>query len=828
MPLPHESPARDCPRRATARWRVGALALAAAILAGTPCAAQTPSPAPPSGSTSAPPSELRAIPTDDLTVLLATLQSDAARQKLIAELRALIAARAEGTPAPAASAPVPAAAPSSAPAQASPPPSSLDSLGAQAIAAVSEEMQAISATLVDGIALLVEVPRFARRISGQFGDDTTRIAWLTAVAKLLAVVGAALLAGAAAQRVLRAPRRAFADKEHHPKWLRCVFVALRILVDLAGIAAFVAVGYGLLPFADPSRVERILVLAVLNAIALDRGNRVVGRDLLLQEAAAMRPFGMSEETASYWYVWLRRFTVIGVYGIFALDAALLVGLPLAGYRALLNAVGCVIVGLAVVLILQNRTLVARWIAGAQVPLPDGQHPTGLRILRIRLADSWHVLAILYVLATYAVWALRIPSGFPYLLRASALTVVAVVGARLLAVWGEELLPRIFSVGGELKRRLPMLEARANRYLPVLAGAFRILLYAAAALIVLEAWGLRSFLWLGSDIGRRFLATIVTTVITVIAAVLIWEAASVSIEYTLSRHMADHHHGPRRARTLLPLLRRAIAIVLMVFVALIGLSQLGINIAPLLAGASVIGIAVGFGAQSLVKDIINGLQIIIENTIDVGDVVTIGSDSGVVEAISVRTIRLRDGAGAMHTIPFSEVSKIVNLTRDFANATFDIPLAYHEDFDRVVEIVETAGRELAADPAFRGSLLGPFDKPGVDRFTDYALILHTQVKTLPGQQWGVTREFNQRLMRRFDELGVELPYPSRTVYQAGHQADVAPEAREGGAAGEGRERAANTDGAAARRAATAPSKAPTPTNDEDSTGDGTKPRQRRAR
>jgi len=264
-------------------------------------------------------------------------------------------------------------------------------------------------------------------------------------------------------------------------------------------------------------------------------------------------------------------------------------------------------------------------------------------------------------------------------------------------------------------------------------------------------------------------------------VLIWEAVSIAIELYLAKKVP---HGPRRLRraraeTLLPLLRRTIAVVLIVFVALIGLSAIGLDIGPLLAGASVIGIAVGFGAQTFVKDLINGLHLLFEDTFAVGDVVAIGPDTGTVEAISMRTVRLRDGGGALRTIPFSEITKVTNMTRDFAYAVFDVPIDFREDVGRAVALLESVGAELAADPDFASDILAAMDKPVLSRFADYALILHCQIRTLPGRQWGVQNEFNRRLKDRFDALDIAMPARRVVVEELGEATERSPRMRRPG-------------------------------------------------
>jgi small conductance mechanosensitive channel len=205
------------------------------------------------------------------------------------------------------------------------------------------------------------------------------------------------------------------------------------------------------------------------------------------------------------------------------------------------------------------------------------------------------------------------------------------------------------------------------------------------------------------------------------------------------------------------------VLLITVVSLVTLSEIGVNIAPLLAGAGVIGLAIGFGSQTLVKDVITGLFILFEDTISVGDVVDVGGGhSGLVEAITIRTIKLRDQAGGVHSIPFSQVNSVLNMTKDFSYYVFDIAIGYGEDPDRVIGAIKDLGAELQATPQFGRVILEPIEIMGVDAFRDNAFVIKARIKTRPIQQWNVGREFNRRMKLRFDEMGITIPLPQRIV------------------------------------------------------------------
>jgi len=197
--------------------------------------------------------------------------------------------------------------------------------------------------------------------------------------------------------------------------------------------------------------------------------------------------------------------------------------------------------------------------------------------------------------------------------------------------------------------------------------------------------------------------------------------------------------------------------------LIVLSKVGVNIAPLLAAAGVLGLAVGFGSQQLVKDLITGFFILLEDVFSVGDVIKVGERAGLVEEVSIRTVRLRDLAGTVHTIPFSTIDSVSNLTKEFAFHVFDIGVAYREDVDQVMDTLREIGSEMRADPHFGDLILDDLEVFGLDAFGDSALVIKGRIKTRPIKQWDVGREFNRRVKSRFAELNIEIPFPHRTLY-----------------------------------------------------------------
>ncbi len=220
---------------------------------------------------------------------------------------------------------------------------------------------------------------------------------------------------------------------------------------------------------------------------------------------------------------------------------------------------------------------------------------------------------------------------------------------------------------------------------------------------------------------------------------------------------------KRVDTLESVLRFVVVITGGIVTLLMVLSALEIDIAPLLATAGIAGIAIGFGSQQLVQDVISGFFILLDDQIRVGDVVEVAGKSGLVERINLRMTVLRDLAGNVHFIRNGQIDVITNMTKEYSRYVFDIGVAYREDIDRVIAVIREVDEGMRNDPAFKDSILEPIEVLGLDKFADSAVIIKARTKTKPIQQWTVAREFNRRLKKRFDELGIEIPFPHRTVY-----------------------------------------------------------------
>lgn len=726
----------------TFRWTGCVLSLLLMVATG---AAHAQSLLVPSSSPAAARNDVAAGPpsTEELEGLVKTLQSDQGRQALVVQLQALIEAQ-RGT----------------APKQpATQPTTWLNDL--------SRQIDAISGEILATAVVVIDAPRLVGWVATQVDDQALRKHWIAIGLKLAIVFGCALGAEWLVRLMLHRPaaRLNLARGRAVRPAVRLLLLLLAAIVELVPVAVFVAVAYAVLPATEPFLGTAHVATALINANLWARGVLGIVRVVLLSPNAEAL-YALGDETRQYLYIWARRITGWAVYGSALAAASWWLGVPGAIYALILRGTLLAIAILLVVFVLQNRAAVGAWLRGrapdeTAEPAGDGSW----RLLRNRLAETWHVLAIIYVVCLFGVYIVHIENGLLAGLRTTLVSIVVVVAAVLINTVARHVSRRGFAVSPELRARFPTLEARANRYLPAITFLISLVVYLFGALALLQAWGVDAFAWMGSSTGSRVTGSATTIAIVVVAAIVVWELFSAAIErYLLGLARSGAAAGRiARLRTLLPFVRTTVMVTIVTIVALIVLAELGINIVPLLAGASIIGVAIAFGSQALVKDVITGLFILIEDTFSVGDIIDVGKGSGIVERISIRTIRLRDTAGNLQTIPFSEITIVRNMTRDFAYVVCDAGVLYREDPDQVIRVMREVGAELVADPVWAPVILEPLDIWGLDRFTDTAMVIRARLKVAPTKQWGVGREFNRRLKKAFDRHGIEMPSMNQTRY-----------------------------------------------------------------
>lgn len=302
--------------------------------------------------------------------------------------------------------------------------------------------------------------------------------------------------------------------------------------------------------------------------------------------------------------------------------------------------------------------------------------------------------------------------------------------------------------------------RIGLYISGIKTCLYIILFMALLAALATLWGFDLDRWISNETQLSFLQAVISVAIVLAVGAFIIELSNAIVEHFFRSRLAHHE---ARMNTLLPIARTVLLLTLFTLFGLTLLAQLGLDVMPLLAGAGVVGFAVGFGAQTLIKDVLTGFIVIVEDLIQVGDVAGVGGKTGLVEKITIRKVQLRDLAGTVFTVPFSEISVVENLTKDFSYYLMDIGIAYREDTDRVIGLLQEIDAGMREDEEFKDRITEPLEVLGVDRFADSAVIIKARIKTPPLQQWGVGREFNRRMKQVFDANNVEIPFPHRTLY-----------------------------------------------------------------
>jgi small conductance mechanosensitive channel len=536
--------------------------------------------------------------------------------------------------------------------------------------------------------------------------------------------------------------------------------ALDALIVLAAWAAGYAIVTLLLGEAGGLGLRQSLYLNAFVAVELAR---IAIRLLLRPESGDLRLIGVPDAGARY--LSARLSLAVALLGYGQLLAVPIVNLE-AGWRAG-QAVGVAVSLLAILIafvaVLRHRAPVARWLTP-----PEAARSKAL----VALARLWHVPALIYLAGLFVIVLVRPSNVLWPTLEASGKIVAAVI----LGMIVNSLLARRaragFKAPERVARSLPLLERRVNAVLPKALLFLRLAVVAVvvgAAFDIVGLWDARA--WLASGLGLRLAGGVVGVALILLGAFLVWLAFASWIDWRLNPEVG--RAPTSRETTLLSLLRNAGAIALIVITLMFALSEIGLDIAPLLASAGVLGLAIGFGAQKMVQDVITGIFIQLENSMNVGDVVTVNATTGTVEKLTIRSVSLRDLHGVYHLIPFSSVDMVSNYMREFAYCVTDMGIAYREEIEDAKQAMLEAFERLKGDEDQGVNILGELEWFGLNAFGDSAVVLRTRIKTLPGTQWGVGRAYNAHLKAVFDERGIEIPFPHQTLYFGEDKSGKAP-------------------------------------------------------
>jgi small-conductance mechanosensitive channel len=505
-------------------------------------------------------------------------------------------------------------------------------------------------------------------------------------------------------------------------------------------------------------------------------------------APGLRLFPLQDTDAVFLHRWIIGITMVA--GTVAGTGIILLrsGISKQLYLLIYSSAGALVIVALMIMIWQSRQRVTQALTGVK-----GEKDT----FGQRLARNWHYFAILYVLFMGIYWVNEV-----YLehdadivkLIASIFLIPLFIG---LDQWGQRLLKiasgeltEVIDLSGDEQARPadeqqpPESKMDIKHYIPLIRRSLRIVLIAFLFFIMLRLWGI------DLSFGRLFTRSVLSILITIVLGLIAWQILKARIDQKLREEMPESDEdmeeggaGGSRTGTLLVLLRKFVIAILFIFVSLIVLSSLGVNIGPLIAGAGVVGLAIGFGAQTLVKDIIAGIFFLIDDAFRVGDFIETSGTRGMVEHISLRSLRLRSPRGPVHTIPFGSMGTVTNNSRDYIITKLDFRVRYDTNVDKVRKIIKRINQELQEHPGMGPNLMGKVKSQGVRELDDSAMIMRVKFKTIPGQQFVIRREVYRMIQEAFAENGIEFAHRNVTVYMPPGEEDdsTAAKAAEAGAA-----------------------------------------------
>ncbi|WP_428390738.1 mechanosensitive ion channel family protein [Lichenicoccus sp.] len=626
----------------------------------------------------------------------------------------------------------------------------------------------------------------ARWLDGELRHPDSRAVLVDAAWRSTAVFLAALLAEQVVIRLLRRPLRALArdadtttppesDVAETPEARsltllhRVPFAVLRLLVKLLPLALFLAIGNFVAGTFIAHPVSQMVTVTAINLYGLGR-LLTLGVDMLLApRAPRVRLIRMSDSGAvllNRWWAWL---VVVPVVAITVIEIGGILQLPGAAERSLTRAIALVEHILVALLIWRLRHRVATVLSP-----PRRWRQTAFGLVLTRMAQYWWIAALFFDFALWVIYAAHVRDGYAKIWRLFLVSVAIIFGCRLVAAALLALLTRMLRAGDTVEQRYPGLELRAARYVPLLRRLIAAAFVGIGLVLLLQAWGLSAVSWFTQGaLGTRVVSALIAILLALGLGVIAWEAANAALDRQIVRFgHAEQAARALRLQTLLPILRTVLFVTLAIVVGLSVLSQIGVDIAPLLAGAGILGVAIGFGSQKLVQDFITGIFLLVEDAMQVGDTVTAAGVTGTVEHLSIRTLRLRAGDGSVQIIPFSSVTTMINLSRDFAVAAITVSIAVGENTDRVCALLTEIGQGLREDEAFADFIIADFGLNGVDSIGEYAVAISGTIRCTTSGRWPVQREFYRRLNLALQAHHIAMPARTLALPGFDHETESA--------------------------------------------------------
>ena len=624
-----------------------------------------------------------------------------------------------------------------------------------------------------------------RALIALLSDDKGTASLLLTFVELIGLIGAGLLGVWLLVRLTEDFRNQLLSTVPLGRLEKLGRILLRLLLSALALAAYVLITSVLfIVFYDKGSASYTIILTYVIVSYYLLAIIFLARILLSPGSPTLRLVPMADEDAAFLYRWFLRITIVAavIVGASAIVRNIVLSEEL--YLLLYSAAGLSVFLLFIMMIWQSRQRVAQAICHDAAEGTCDYSP-----LRAGFAKSWHILAIVYVILMGAFWqigALIEGKGTILKLIGSLFLIPLFVG---IDQWGERLLkvasgelPETFDLSGDEEVEVgadpdatgkitadhepTWDEKRAtHHYVPLLKQLFRLVLALALLFLFLRLWDI------DLSITRIFSSTLLSIIVAVLLGLFVWEYTKTLIDKKLEEEFSGDGEeieegggaGGTRKGTLLMLLRKFVLTVLVVIVMMIVLAQIGVNIGPMIAGAGIAGLAIGFGAQTLVKDIISGVFFLIDDAFRVGDFVETAGMKGSVEKISLRSMRLRNARGPLITIPFGDMKTVTNFSRDYQIMKLDIRVRYDTDVKKVKKIIKKINQKIQENPELAAGLLDSVKSQGVKAMDDSAMIMRVKFKTVPGHQFIIRREVFQRIQEAFRKEGIQFAHRNVTVY-----------------------------------------------------------------
>lgn len=512
----------------------------------------------------------------------------------------------------------------------------------------------------------------------------------------------------------------------------------------------------------------------LNAFAVIEFFKAVLRLIFSPRFSYLRPFPFSDETARYWNTRLAWLSGLIGYGLMVVVPIIATQISYAAAALTNLAIMLTLTLYAFGLILHNRKPIQH-----QINLLAERSMTFFSVFLRGLGHVWHLLAMAYFLVLFVLSQFDLGNSLRFMMTATVKSLLVIGAGALLSGMLTRWIFRRITLPDDVNRRYPMLERRINAYIPNGLKILRVIVVAAVTLFLLDAWHiLNLYQWAGSDIGGRVISGLLHILLIVAIAVVSWTLMASVIEHRLALEVSNSVHPSARERTLLTLFRNVLAIVISTITIMIVLSQVGINIAPLLAGAGALGLAISFGAQTLVKDVITGVFIQFENGMNSGEYVTVSGITGTVERMTIRSIGLRDDYGVYHIVPYSSITTLANYAREFGIYRAEYTVSRDEDIDHVTEVLQQAVAALQHDDGVRAFLIGEPAFSGVVALADRSFTIRITVRTQALKQWAVQYALDRLVKIHFEQAGIAMPQQAVQLSYASQKDAAAGERPEG--------------------------------------------------